>query len=296
MHKYYLIVNPHGGGGKGLEIKNRILPIFNDADAELTIIETTHPRHAEELAQTLDLAGYTGFCPIGGDGTMHEVINGMLNREDKQKIPIGLITGGTGNSFMHDLDLLDPIDAAKTVVQGKIQPIDITDLQMGEDQLYIFNIIGWGLVTDAGIKAEYIRWMGQSRYTVTAALEVFIKKRRPAKLTINKQVINDDFLFVIACNTKHTGKGMKMAPKAELNDGLIDIIVVRDATRIALFNLLPKVFDGSHVDHPNLEYFQANEFSMESENNDLLNLDGEIGGSTPFTAKVIPGALEVFMP
>ena len=238
MHKYYLIVNPHGGGGKGLEIKNRILPVFNDAGAELTIIETTHPRHAEELAQTLDLAGYAGFCPIGGDGTMHEVINGMLNREDKQKIPIGLVTGGTGNSFMHDLDLLDPIDAAKTVVQGKIQPIDITDLQMGEDHLYIFNIIGWGLVTDAGIKAEYIRWMGQSRYTVTAALEVFIKKRRPAKLTINKQVINDDFLFVIACNTKHTGKGMKMAPKAELNDGLIDIIVVRDATRLALFNLL----------------------------------------------------------
>lgn len=296
MHKYYLIVNPHGGGGKGLEIKNRILPVFNDAGAELTIIETTHPHHAEELAQTLDLAGYTGFCPIGGDGTMHEVINGMLNREDKQKIPIGLITGGSGNSFMHDLELLDPIEAAKTVVQGKIQPIDITDLQMGEDQLYIFNIIGWGLVTDAGIKAEYIRWMGQSRYTVTAALEVLIKKRRPAKLTINNQVIDDDFLFVIACNTKHTGKGMKMAPKAELNDGLIDIIVVRDATRLALFNLLPKVFDGSHVDHPNLEYFQANEFSMDSDNNDLLNLDGEIGGSTPFKAKVIPGALEVFMP
>lgn len=293
--KYYLIVNPHGGGGKGLEIQKKILPIFEDSGAELTIIETTHPRHAQELAQTLDLDGYTGFCPIGGDGTMHEVVNGMLTRTDEQKIPIGLITGGTGNSFMHDLDLLDPVKAAKAVIRGKTIPLDVAECIMNDHSEYIFNIIGWGMVTEVGIKSEYIRWMGEVRYTVMSVLEVLIKKKRRAKLTIDNQVIEDNFLFVIACNTKHTGKGMKMAPKAELNDGLIDVVVVRDVSRLTLLKLLPKIFNGSHIHHPNLEYYQVSELSMESEDEGQLNLDGEISGTTPFHAKVISGALEVLV-
>ncbi len=294
--KYYLVVNPHGGGGMGLEIKNKILPVFQKAGAELTIIETTHPGHAQELANTLELDGYTGFCPIGGDGTMHEVVNGMLNRKDKCKIPIGLITGGAGNAFMHDLDLLDPVEAAKTVVNGKIQKIDVANLNMNGHQEYIFNIIGWGLVTDVGRKADSIRWIGDSRYTIMTALEVFIKKRHPAKLNIDGQIIEDDFLFVIACNTQHTGKGMKMAPNAELNDGLIDVVVVRNVSRFTLLKLLPSVFDGSHIHHPDLEYYQVREFSLESNDIDQLNLDGEICGTTPFHAKVIPGAIDVFVP
>ena len=131
--KYYLIVNPYGGGGKGLEIQKKIQPLFESVDAKLEIIHTTHSGHAKELAESLDFDNFEGICPIGGDGTMHEVINGMMARTDKHKIPIGLITGGTGNSFMHDLDLLDPIDAVKTIIQGKKQAIDIIDLKMNNE-------------------------------------------------------------------------------------------------------------------------------------------------------------------
>ena len=293
--KYYLIVNPYGGGGKGLKIQKKIQPVFESTGSKLEIINTTHSGHAKELAQSLDFNGFDGICPIGGDGTMHEVINGMMQREDKSKIPIGLITGGTGNSFMHDLEMLDPIDAAKAVVGGKKQSIDIVDLSVGGKQIYIFNIIGWGLVTDAGIKAEYIRWLGHNRYTVSAAFEVLCKKRRPARLILDDNIYDDNFLFIIACNTKHTGKGMKMAPKSELDDGLLDVIVVKDASRLELFNLLPKVFDGTHINHPRLEYFQVKKFGIESENNDPLNIDGEINGTTPFISNVVPSALEVFI-
>ena len=293
--KYYLIVNPYGGGGKGLKIQEKIQPVFESAGAELEIINTTHSGHAKELAQSLDFNGFNGICPIGGDGTMHEIINGMMLREDKSKIPIGLITGGTGNSFMHDLEMLDPIDAARAVVGGKKQSIDIVDLSVGGKQIYIFNIIGWGLVTDAGIKAEYIRWLGHNRYTVSAAFEVLCKKRRPARLILDDKIYDDNFLFIIACNTKHTGKGMKMAPKSELDDGLLDVIVVKDASRLELFNLLPKVFNGTHITHPRLEYFQVRKFGIESENKDPLNIDGEINGTTPFISNIVPSALEVFI-
>ncbi len=293
--KYYLIVNPYSGGGKGLKIQKKIQPIFESAEVELEIIYTTHSGHGKELAQSLDFNGFDGICPIGGDGTMHEIINGMMSREDKCKIPIGLITGGTGNSFMHDLDMLDPISAAKAVIGGKKQFIDIVDLNSKDKQIYIFNIIGWGLVTDAGIKAEYIRWLGHNRYTVSAAFEVLFKKTRHAKLILDDEIYDDDFLFIIACNTKHTGKGMKMAPKSELNDGLLDVIVVRDASRLELFSILPKVFDGSHINHPRLEYYQVKKMSIQSNNQDPLNIDGEINGTTPFEACIVPSALEVFI-
>jgi len=294
-NKYYLIVNPHGGGGKGLAIKDKVLPIFEKSNSDMTIIETTHSGHAQELAQSLDLNGYAGFLPIGGDGTMHEVVNGILSRADNKRIPIGLITGGTGNSFMHDLDLLDPIEAAKVVVNGKIQSIDIASLRMSDTQTYCFNIVGWGLVTDANIKAEYIRWLGESRYTISAAIEVIFKKKRFAKVAIDDKIIEGDILFVIICNTKHTGKGMKIAPKAVLNDGLLDVVLVRDANRFTLLKLLPKVFDGSHIHHPKLEYYHAKEISLEAKIDSPLNLDGETAGSTPFTVSIIHNALDIFI-
>ena len=113
MSKYYLAVNPHGGLKKGLGILEQVKPVFENDGAEVTILETEYAGHARNMARTVEIDGYDGFCAIGGDGTMHEVVNGMMNREDGRRLPIGLVTGGTGNSFMHDLDCLDPVNAAK---------------------------------------------------------------------------------------------------------------------------------------------------------------------------------------
>ena len=118
MKKYYLTVNPHGGIKKGKEILTKVVPLFDNANIALTIIETEYAGHARDLAKELPMDGYNGFCCIGGDGTLHESINGLMNREDNIKFPIGLITGGTGNSFMYDLDCLDPIDATKRIIKG----------------------------------------------------------------------------------------------------------------------------------------------------------------------------------
>ena len=96
MKKFYMVVNPHGGLKKGIKILEKVRPIFEGGGAELTVLETEYAGHAREYANEMDFTGYDGFCAIGGDGTMHEVINGMLKRPDGRKLPIGLVTGGTG--------------------------------------------------------------------------------------------------------------------------------------------------------------------------------------------------------
>ena len=177
MRKHYLIVNPEGGKKKGLSILKRVKPIFEKADINLTILKTEYAGHAKNYANSLDYTNYDGLCAIGGDGTMYELINGMMERDDQNMLPIGLITGGTGNSFMYDVDCLDPIEAAKRIVKHNLRPIDITQVDANGEKFYAFNIIGWGLATDAGILAEKIRWLGGIRYDVASIIEVLKGKK-----------------------------------------------------------------------------------------------------------------------
>ena len=294
--KFILTVNPHGGTKKGLEILNLVQPLFDSKGIELKIIETTFAGHAQTLANQLSYSNISGFIGIGGDGTLHEILNGMLSRNDKKKIPIGIIPGGSGNSYMHDLNLTDPIKAAKAIIKGDIKSLDTAMINVNHITKYANNMIGWGLVTDVGVMAENFRWLGTNRYTILSVLEVLKHKSRPAILIADGNKIEDDFTFIIACNSIHVGKGMKMAPKAKLDDGLIDLIIIKaGASRTRLLKVLPKLFDGSHIKEPEVSYLQVSEFELIPNENDQLNIDGEIIGKTPLKVKMIQNAFEMFV-
>ncbi|MDP6340072.1 MAG: diacylglycerol kinase family lipid kinase [Candidatus Marinimicrobia bacterium] len=295
MARFYLTVNPHGGTKKGSRILEQVMPIFDGAGAEVTILETEYAGHSRDLARDMDISNYDGFCCIGGDGTMHEAINGIMNRKDGLRIPIGLITGGTGNSFMHDLDCLDPVNAAKRIVTGRRRPIDILRCDADGVIYYGFNIVGWGIPTDANNLAEKLRWLGTQRYNIASIIEVIRHRQRFARIEIDGNVIGADFGFVIGCNTIHTGKGMQMAPLARLDDGLIDLIIVRKVGRIKLLRLFPKVFSGKHIGDPAVDYRQVREFTIKPEDRNTLNIDGEMLGSTPIHVKVLQKELEVLV-
>ena len=165
----------------------------------------------------------------------------------------------------------------------------------GSGKSTAMNMVGWGLVTDVGNKAEHFRWLGTNRYTILSVIEVFRHKNRSASLIMDDKKIEDEFTFIIACNSMHVGKGMKIAPKAKLDDGLIDLIVIRSgASRTRLLQVLPKLFDGSHINEPEVEYYQTSEFSLIPEKDEILNIDGEIMGSTPIKVKMISNAMEIF--
>ncbi len=295
MKKYYIAINPFGGSKDGLEILNRVLPIFKEAGAEVKIKETRYAGHARNMINTLNFEGYEGFCVVGGDGTMHEVINGMLSRKDGKKIPIGLITAGTGNSFMRDMDCLDPLEATRRIVSGKKRKIDVAKVDAAGEIIYGFNIVGWGLPTEINIMAEKLRWMGGQRYNVASIIEVLRNTRRLAKIKIDGQTIAGDYGFILGCNTIHTGNAMKMAPLAQIDDGLIDLLIVRKAGRLKLLFLFTKIFSGGHVGDPVVQYHQAKEFSVIPLEDHILNIDGEMVGNTPIHVKMLPQVMEVLV-
>ena len=293
--KFIITVNPHGGNKTGPRILEKVKPVFDAEGAELFVVETTFASHARELANQIDLENYDGFLAIGGDGTLHEVVNGMLTRKDDRSIPVGMFAGGSGNSYVHDLGLMEPLAAAKAIIRGKTRSVDTARVEVNHVVKHAVNMIGWGMVTDVGKNAEHHRWLGTGRYTILSLVEILRNKSRPAALVMDDLKIVDEFTFVIACNTIHVGKGMKMAPEARLDDGLIDLVVVRGGVpRNRLMQILPRLFDGSHVDEPEVSCYQAAEFSLIPEKNDILNIDGEIVGSTPVKVRMLKQAFEIF--
>ena len=113
--------------------------------------------------------------------------------------------------------------------------------------------------------------------------------------SMNASQIDTKFMFIIGCNSIHVGKGMKMAPKAKNDDGLIDVVVVDDEiSRLRLLSVLPKLYKGTHIFEPEVKYYQSNEFSIFTEKNNILNIDGEIIGNTPIKVDVIPQIIEIF--
>tara|TARA_B100001123_G_C15095491_1_gene941380 strand:- start:91 stop:981 length:891 start_codon:yes stop_codon:yes gene_type:complete len=294
--KYIITINPHGGKKLGPHLLNRVRPLFEAKGIELFVVETTYAGHAQELANQIDLENFDGFLAIGGDGTLHEVVNGMLSRPDNNKIPIGIIPGGSGNSYMHDLELTNPIKAAQAIIQGKTKFFDAARVEVSYIVKYAVNVIGWGMVTDVGRNAERHRWLGTNRYTLISIIEVIRRRIRPAALILNDKKIEDEFTFIIACNSLHVGKGMKMAPKAKLDDGLMDLVVVRSGvSRIRLLKVLPLLFKGTHINEPEVEYYQTSEFSLIPQRDEILNIDGEMMGSTPINVKMISNAIEMFV-
>ena len=295
MKNYIIIVNPFSGKKKGLNILKNIESILDTKGFSYETHITKNSGDASSLTQTLNISKYDGIIMIGGDGTFHEIVNGMMTRKDNTQIPIGIIPGGTGNSFLLDLNITDPILALDRIIMHKTKKIDILRIKYNQKIKYSINLVGWGMITDVGLTSEKFRLFGYSRYTIAAVIEIFFKKTRYATLKVDDNIIEGEFMFAIACNSKNVGKGMLMAPNAKLDDGLIDVIIVEgNISRFRLLNVLPKLFNGTHINEPEVKYIKCKEFNLISDNNDQLNIDGEMIGESPFESEVMEKAIDIF--
>ena len=292
--KFCILVNPVAGGGKTTKIFTKIQPLFDTSSVQSVEYFSDHPGSITDFIINTDLSEFDGLCVVGGDGTIHEAVLGLMKSGKAKSIPLGIIPGGTGNAFIEDLGCRDPIKAASQIIDGKVSPIDIFQIVNNEETSYAFNIIGWGMASDVNIQAEQLRWLGGMRYSVSAVINImtFFKKRR-LQIKLADDVIDGNYLFFVALNTIHTGKGMKMAPHAKLNDGLIDTILVRDVSKLRAAKIFTQVFSGNHIFDPSVEYQQVKTFSIHTKG-DLLNIDGENTGYTPINVSVVHNALQIF--
>ena len=290
-----IITNPKSGVGKSKKILDSIvIPKLEFNKINYKCLLTKYQFHATKLVESEQLNDFDLILVLGGDGTMHEVVNGMLNRNDKINIPIGLLPTGSGNSLLRDRGNTDIIESLNLILQNNISSIDILKINTPKQIFYSINLMGWGMVNDINILAEKMRWMGPIRYNVSSIIEIFRYSPRYAEIEIDSKIYNDKYAFIIACNTIHIGKGMKMAPHARLDDGKMDLIIIKNNfNRIKLLKMFPTLFTGNHINDPLVEYRQAKSLKLTPNTNTILNIDGEMIGETPITIEVVPGIIKL---
>jgi YegS/Rv2252/BmrU family lipid kinase len=293
--RYYLIINPAAGVIKDPSLEARLVEAFEGAGCRVSVVRTKYGGHARELAQSVPLHDHDGLCALGGDGTLHELLNGLLSRKDGLRLPVGLIPGGTGNALLREFGCLEPFEAVQRIVQQRPRAVDVLRVESNGRMTFAFNIVGWGILAAANEQAERLRWIGRRRYDVAALLEIIRLRRFQGRLRFDEQTVHGPFNAVFGCNTKFTGTGMKIAPQAVLDDGLVDLMWVQGASRFGLLGLFRRLFSGNHLHSAELERARVQEFTLELQDYPYVNIDGECVEADSLRVVVMPAAVEVLV-
>lgn len=304
-----LIVNPIAGRRHGMETAARARTLFYREGMTIREHVSEYPRHAVELAAAAIRRepASQGIIAVGGDGTLFETLNGVLDaaapvdaegHADRSpfQMPLGIVPVGTGNSFIRDLGINDVDGAVAAILGGKTRSVDLGLLRCDADEHAFINLLGAGFVSNVAHRAQFYKRFGALSYVLAVIHETIALKSDRLVLTIDGERIEREALFLEICNSRYTGGAMMMAPTAEIDDGLFDIVVMSRCSRHKLLSLFPRIFSGTHVTDPLIEVFRGVSVRAETTRSWLLTPDGETFGSTPISVTMRPRAVEMFIP
>ena len=292
-----VIINPAAGGGRALRsvawVRERLAP---RPEARLEI--TRRSGDAEALAAEAARRGHDRVIVIGGDGTVQEVVNGLLSADEPASM--GIVPLGSGNDLARSLALPGELGSAwRTAVGHATRWIDVARARNAAGVERLFASAG-GIGFDAQVAAamaERSGWqVGRAGYLLTTLTELRRFENRRVRLTIDGASVIGDVLFVAIANGVFYGGGMRIAPGALLDDGRLDVCVVGDISRLTVLRQLPNLYRGTHVDHPAVSMRSGAVIEADGDGDTRIHLDGEPFGSLPLHVTVRHRALAVAAP
>ena len=286
IEKIHFVSNPNAGNGAPSKIFHQIEEELVRNNVEYTVFKSQGEKDIFNHVMSDEIPECDVICAMGGDGTIHETANGLMQSGKASDLPLSVIPSGTGNAFAQTLGELKPKNAIQHILRGESMKIDAMEIRQGPKISYAVNIIGWGMASRVNLISDQLRILGGIRYNIASLIGIATMKKKRLILSMGEEVINEDALFFLALNTIYTGKGMKMAPDADFSDGLIDIIMFKSATKLQVVNIFLKLFSGKHIFDPRVTYKQVDSFRLETQG-DALNIDGENQGFTPIDVRMI---------
>ena len=291
MSKYYFIVNPVAGSGRAREWFEQAAKELTCRGVDFSFDYTQGVGHGAQLAKAALERGEEAIVSVGGDGTAREIAGSLMHTG----VPMGVFPFGTGNDFGSALGLkVDPMGALEDLLRARPAAIDAA---AANDTVFI-NAAGTGFDVDVIRNTEKYkrRFNGMLPYMLGIFKSLLDLKWDHFIITADGETFEEDAILIDACNGTRLAGGIKVAPAAELNDGLLDVCIVRKLGRLGVLRVLPSVVKGKHLASPHVRYLKARELRLESTRENTLNLDGELGSSTPVTFKILPGALTLLLP
>ncbi len=288
-----LIVNPSAGGGKAGRVAPEVERTLREYGLEVRRVDTRDLEHARVLAKEGARAGET-VVALSGDG-MIGVVADVLR--DVPGAVLGVLPGGRGNDLARVLGIpQDPIAACAVIADGVSRAMDVGEVT-GQAFVGIASV-GFDSVANR-IANEAPAWLGNLVYAYGALRA--LASWRPANFEIELDPPSERLRFtaytVGACNSRTYGGGMRAAPDALLDDGLLDVLVCESVGKLTfLTKILPKVFKGTHVQEPSVHVFRAREVLVSADRSFTMYADGDPIGELPLRVKAVSGAVRVLVP
>ena len=299
-----LIANPLSGNGRGAALRETVR-LLEAAGVEHTVAATSHPRHATELARAgVAEEGFRFVVAVGGDGTVHEVVNGLVDPASGEAradgLVLGVVPGGSGCDFLRTWGLDIPVTrlVERHLLTEAVLPMDVGRISFtgpdGEPAVRLFANIaecGWG--ADVTRRANRLpRFVGGVRYLLSTVVSTVRLRPVETSVTLDHTSLTEPVTEVVVANGQFFGGGMKVAPRALPDDGTFNVQTWRGGAR-EVFENLPRMGSGEHLGHASVREWQSSTVRVDAVEPLTIEADGEILGTTPATFEVLPRVLSL---
>ena len=302
-HRVKLIFNPCADRGRSSDLEATVQHIIDKHDGA-DWSTTEYSGHATELAERAAQDGFDVVVAIGGDGTVHEVVNGLMRIPEDKRPLLGSVPIGSGNDFSSNVGAPEEIEAAlERVFNGETKTIDIGSVTDGSGRSeYWNNTIGIGF--DAAVTVysyQITRLQGFTMYLWAVIKTIILHHHAPRmKIVTDQEEIDEKVLMFVACNGPREGGGFFVAPDAIFDDGLFHYAMIRNVSRPMMFRLIPEVMNGTHGRFKQVRMGHFRELELKSEEPVTIHLDGEVFAGldstvTELQLKVLPNAMRVII-
>jgi diacylglycerol kinase (ATP) len=286
-----ILLNPNAGRGKARFVLREALEVMRREGFELDVQESRDAQHLLALARRAAAEKPDAIVSAGGDGTHHYVVNGIVGSE----VALGIIPGGNGNDFAKGLGIPTQARAAAEVLRaGNIRRVDLGR----SGNTFYGCIAGAGfdsVVTRyANERARRLRGSWAYAWSILRCLKSY--RPEPLKIMSDVQEFFGDVIFAVVGNNVSYGGGIHLAPRAKLDDGLLDVCVVPYMGKLEFLRWVPRAYRGEHLKHPRIIYFQAPRVSLTTTSRLELFGDGEFMQELPATIEIVPRVLPVIVP
>jgi diacylglycerol kinase (ATP) len=294
---YLAIVNPAAGGGRRSKMLGPALERLRARGVEIDVAETQSAGHATRIVRKAYANGRRRFIAVGGDGTSYEVVNGLFPEASAGECPtLGFLPLGTGNSFLRDFSDRGAEHAIESLIVGRTRSCDVLRLRHRHGVIHYINLLSVGFPADvATLRARRFSDRGELGYLISIFLGLARLQRRPFPVRVDgeKEFDRRRCLFLSFNNSKFTGGTMMIAPKAEVNSGLIEYVRWGAIGRLGLVRNLPKLYDGTHIEHPLAERKAVKSVEFDLDAPVDVMVDGEVLTLHCERLDVLPAALGV---
>lgn len=315
--QWLLVINPSAGRGRGARLAPRLRQLLDRAAVDAQVVLSEYPGNAAELAREGARKGVQRVAAVGGDGTAHEVVNGLAayardcgddaRLASLARLTLAIVPIGTGNDWARSLGAARSLEASiARLAHGRTRPCDLGRVHYqgpdGPASRVFVNVAGAGF---DGYVLERLAGRKTGQWAYLAELLRSHRRFEPPMITVRAAGTDDTVraagasdaarasLAVFACLGSHCGGGMRMAPGARLDDGLVDVTQVGAMTGLQLLWELRRLFDGTLHDSRHVRAFTTPGVEIDSTPASAVEADGELLGLTPARVEVLPAAIRV---